>query len=48
MKSWAERIEGLRKDPEKFRKTFNAIWIIAYGMLFLGLLIMVWVLYQEI
>ena len=36
MKSIAERIEEIRNDPVKLKRTFTAIWAIAYGMLILG------------
>ena len=44
MKSFEERLEKLREDPKKFKRVFNVIWIIAYSMLILGFILIIWVL----
>jgi hypothetical protein len=41
-----ERLEELTEDPEKFRKAFKVTWIVAYSMLVLGGIIIIWVLLQ--
>ncbi len=41
MKSLIERIEEIREDPVKTRRWFTAIWVISYGMLVLGVLIII-------
>lgn len=44
MKSLEDRYEEIREDPVKFRKAFNIVWLIAYGMLILGAILIIWVL----
>lgn len=44
MKSIEDRLDEIREDPVKRGRAFNAIWIISYGMLFLGAIIIVAVL----
>ncbi|MBR4245117.1 MAG: hypothetical protein IKQ14_06990 [Candidatus Methanomethylophilaceae archaeon] len=46
MKSLEERYEEMREDPKKFRRFFNITWIVAYGMLILGFIIILWVFLQ--
>ena len=46
MKSLEERYEEIREDPKKFKRAFYAIWIIAYGMLILGFVFIIWILLQ--
>jgi cell division septal protein FtsQ len=46
MKSLEERFEDIKEDPKKMRRAFNAVWIIAYGMLILGFIFIVWILLQ--
>lgn len=47
MKSTEERLEEIRNDPEKLKRTFNIIWIASYSMLVLGGLIIVGVLVYQ-
>lgn len=44
MKSFPERFEDMRKDPVKLKRVFTAVWVIAYGMLILGFILIIWVL----
>ncbi len=44
MKSFQDRIDEIREDPVKFRRAFNAIWMISYGMLVFGAVLIVVVL----
>ena len=46
MKSLEERFEEIREDPKKFKRFFNFTWIVAYGMLVAGFVIIIWVLLQ--
>lgn len=46
MKSMEERFEDLTEDPEKFKKLFTVTWLVAYSMLVLGGIIIIWVLLQ--
>jgi len=46
MKSLEERYEEMLEDPKKFKKAFNIVWIIAYSMLILGFMFIVWILIQ--
>jgi hypothetical protein len=46
MKSLEERYEEIREDPKKFKRAFNAVWLIAYGMLILGFIFIIWILLQ--
>ncbi len=47
MKSLEERYEDVIEDPKKIKKAFNIIWIIAYSMLILGFILILWVFLQE-
>ena len=47
MKSAEERLNEIRDDPEKLKRTFNIIWIASYAMLVLGGLIIVGVLVYQ-
>lgn len=44
MRSMEDRLTELEEDPEKRGRAFNAVWMISYGMLFLGAVIIVAVL----
>lgn len=44
MKTAQERIEEIREDPVKLKRTFTIIWVAAYSMLILGAFIIVAVL----
>jgi hypothetical protein len=46
MKSLEERFEETVEDPVKLKRAFNLIWIVAYGMLILGFIIILWVFLQ--
>ncbi len=45
-KSMEERVEDVVKDPVKFKRLFTFAWLVAYGMLILGFIIILWVLFQ--
>lgn len=44
MKSLEERWEELKEDPVKFRRLFKTAWILAYSMLILGVIVILWFL----
>lgn len=44
MKSMEDRIDEIKEDPVKLRRAFNAAWMISYGMLVLGAILIVAVL----
>lgn len=44
MRSFEERWEEIRKDPVKLKRVFTTVWVIAYSMLILGFVLIVWVL----
>ena len=46
-KSMADRLAEVREDPVKMKRLFKLIWMISYGMLMLGIIIIVSVLYAE-
>ena len=46
-KSMADRLKEIREDPVKLARAFKMIWMTSYGMLMLGIIIIVWVLYAE-
>jgi cell division septal protein FtsQ len=46
MKSLEDRYEEMKEDPKKLRRFFNITWIVAYGMLILGFIIILWVFLQ--
>jgi hypothetical protein len=39
-----ERVDEISDDPVKLKRAFTAVWAIAYSMLILGFLLIVWVL----
>jgi predicted nucleic acid-binding Zn ribbon protein len=45
--SMADRLRKMMEDPVKRGKLFKLIWMSSYGMLMLGIIIIVWVLYAE-
>jgi len=45
LRSLRERVDGISEDPKKLKWTFSLIWIIAYVMLIVGFLLMVWVFF---
>jgi len=45
-KSMEERYEELIEDPKKVKKVFSLVWIVAYSMLIIGFIIILWVLLQ--
>jgi predicted nucleic acid-binding Zn ribbon protein len=45
-KSIEERVEEVLHDEKKFKRFFSFAWIVAYGMLVLGFIIILWVLLQ--
>ena len=47
MKSLEERAEEIRSDPKKLKRVFTAVWIAAYSMLILGVIIIIAVLLNE-
>lgn len=48
MKSFEERLEEIRKDPLKLKRTFNIVWVTAYSMLIIGFVLIIWVLLSGI
>ena len=47
MRSIKDRIDEIGEDPVKLKRAFSAVWIIAYSMLIIGFLIMVWVIFNQ-
>lgn len=47
MKSFQERIREIRKDPVKLKRAFMGAWAVAYGMLILGFILIIWVWYTQ-
>ena len=43
MKSLEERYEETIEDPKKLKRFFTLTWVVAYGMLILGFIIILWV-----
>lgn len=44
MKSMEERLEEIKEDPVKFKRAFSSIYIISYGMLMVGAILIVVIL----
>jgi hypothetical protein len=42
-----DRYNEIRDDPEKRGKAFKIIWLVSYGMLFLGSLLIVYFLWKQ-
>ena len=47
MKSLEERAEEIRDDPKKLKRAFTIVWVAAYSMLILGVIIILAVLLSE-
>jgi len=47
VRSIRERVDETVEDPVKLKRVATAVWVIAYGMLILGLLLIVWVFYAQ-
>ncbi|MCL2318090.1 MAG: hypothetical protein FWC44_03430 [Methanomassiliicoccaceae archaeon] len=47
MRSLKQRVDETSEDPIKLKRVFTAVWVIAYGMLILGFLLIVWVLFTQ-
>jgi len=41
--SLKDRVEGIADDPKKLKRAFTFIWVVAYAMLILGLILIIWV-----
>lgn len=48
MRSVKERVNDITDDPEKMKKVFTVIWVVAYSMLILGFFLIVWVFYKSL
>jgi cell division septal protein FtsQ len=48
VRSVRERVDEISDDPMKLKRVFTAIWVIAYSMLILGFLLIVWVFYNTL
>lgn len=46
MKSLEERFEDMMEDPQKVKRFFTFAWIVAYSMLIIGFVIIIWILLQ--
>ena len=45
-KSWEERVDEAIHDEKKVKRFFTFAWLVAYGMLILGFMIIIWVFVQ--
>jgi len=45
VRSIKERVNEISDDPKKLKRTFAFIWIVAYAMLIMGFLLMIWVFF---
>ena len=48
MRSVKERVSDISDDPIKLKRAFTFIWVVAYSMLILGFLLIVWVFYKTL
>jgi len=48
VRSFEDRWGEIKKDPAKLKRLFTAIWVIAYSMLIIGFVLIIWVLLAEI
>ena len=44
MKSIEDRYLEIKNDPKRLARAFKIIWIVAYSMLILGFILIIWVL----
>lgn len=47
MKNLEERYLEMKNDPVKLARFFKFAWIVAYSMLIIGFIILIWLLYME-
>ena len=47
MKSLEDRYFEIRNDPVKLARFFKITWIVAYSMLILGFILIIWTLAEE-
>ena len=47
MKSLEERYFEIKNDPVKLARFFKITWIVAYSMLILGFILIIWTLAEE-
>jgi len=47
MRSIEDIYLDIKNDPKKLARAFKIIWIVAYSMLILGFLLIVWVLADQ-
>jgi predicted nucleic acid-binding Zn ribbon protein len=46
VRSTKERVDEITEDPVKLKRAFTFVWAVAYGMLILGLILIVYFLVQ--
>ncbi len=47
MRSLEDKYLDIKNDPKKLARAFKIIWIVAYSMLILGFILIVWVLIDQ-
>jgi hypothetical protein len=48
VRSAKEIVNGIVDDPVKLKRAFTFIWVVAYSILILGFLLIVWVFYESL
>jgi hypothetical protein len=48
VRSLRERVDDISDDPVKQRRAFMFVWVVAYSMLILGFLLMVWIFVKNL
>jgi hypothetical protein len=47
VRSLKDRVDETAEDPVKLKRVFTATWVIAYSMLVIGFLLIVWVWFDS-
>ena len=45
MRPLKDRVDDIADDPKKLKRVFTFIWVVAYSMMILGFILIVWVLF---
>jgi predicted nucleic acid-binding Zn ribbon protein len=45
VRSFKDRVDDIADDQKKQKRAFTFIWVVAYSMMILGFILIVWVLF---
>ena len=47
MRSIRDRVDDITEDPMKMKRVFTFIWVVAYAMMILGFILIIWVFFNN-